>query len=112
MPVLIFPEGTRSPEGGLRTFKRGAFEIACRANVPVLPLLIKCNPPALGKGRPWYDIPRRTARFTMTPLPPIAPVDFGRNPATMSAACEDLFRRELGFAPPAAEIGTLAIARN
>lgn len=112
MPVLIFPEGTRSPEGGLRTFKRGAFEIACRANVPVLPLLIKCNPPALGKGRPWYDIPRRTARFTMTPLAPMAPVDFGRNPATMSAACEDLFRRELGFAPPAAEIGTIANARN
>src|SRR3954465_9539576 len=77
MPVLIFPEGTRSTEGGLRTFKRGAFEIACRANVPWLPLLIDCDPPTLGKGRPWYDIPRQTSRFKITPLAALDPVDFG-----------------------------------
>ena len=102
MPVLIFPEGTRSPEGGLRTFKRGAFEIACRANVPVLPLLIDCDPPTLGKGRPWYDIPHHTSRFRITPLATLDPVDFGRDPVTMSRACEDLFRRRLGLAPPIA----------
>ena len=114
MPVLIFPEGTRSPEGELRAFKRGAFEIACRANVPVLPLLITCDPPALGKGRPWYDIPRRTARFTVTPLAPLAPVDFGRDPTTMSRACEGLLRRRLGLAPYVDEegLGSIANARN
>jgi 1-acyl-sn-glycerol-3-phosphate acyltransferase len=111
MPVLIFPEGTRSPEGGLRTFKRGAFEIACRANVPVLPLVIRCNPPALGKGRPWYDIPRQTARFTMARLEPLHPIDFGRDPVTMARACETIYRRELGLDPPG-DLSTLANARN
>jgi 1-acyl-sn-glycerol-3-phosphate acyltransferase len=102
MPVLIFPEGTRSPMDGLRPFKQGAFEIACRADVPVLPVLIRCNPPALGKGRPWYDIPRPAARFTMTLLPPLRPGDFGRNAAVMTEVCEKLYRTELGLEVAAA----------
>jgi 1-acyl-sn-glycerol-3-phosphate acyltransferase len=105
MPVLIFPEGTRSAEGGLHPFKRGAFEIACRASVPVLPVLIRCEPPALGKGRPWYDIPRQTARFTVTPLPALLPDDFGRDPAVMAEACENGYRSALGLkttVPPSA----------
>jgi 1-acyl-sn-glycerol-3-phosphate acyltransferase len=100
MPVLVFPEGTRSPPQGLHPFKRGAFEIACRANVDVLPVLIRCNPPALGKGRPWYDIPRRTARFTVTPLPAMQPATFAGDAALMAASCEELCRRHLGLAPP------------
>ena len=50
MPMLVFPEGTRSPAGGLRRFRRGPFEIACRANVPVVPVLIRCEPARAGKG--------------------------------------------------------------
>ena len=99
MPVLIFPEGTRSPEDGLHPFKQGAFEIACRANVPVVPVLIRCTPPALGKGRPWYDIPRRTAQFTMTPMAPLWPRNFGRDSAMMTAACENSYRVALGLEP-------------
>jgi 1-acyl-sn-glycerol-3-phosphate acyltransferase len=100
MPVLIFPEGTRSPEGGLHPFKLGAFEIACRANVPILPLLVRCTPPALGKGRPWYDIPRKTAQFTVTPLPAMLPVDFANDAAAMTQACEIAYHRELGLETP------------
>jgi 1-acyl-sn-glycerol-3-phosphate acyltransferase len=97
MPVLIFPEGTRSPEGGLRPFKRGAFEIACRAGVPVLPLLIRCEPPALGKGRPWYDIPPRTAYLTVTPLPTLHPGAFAGDAARMTRACEATYRQALNL---------------
>jgi 1-acyl-sn-glycerol-3-phosphate acyltransferase len=99
MPVLIFPEGTRSPEGGLRPFKRGAFEIACRAQSPVLPLLIRCEPSALGKGRPWYDIPPRTAFLTVTPLPPLLPESFGGDAEQMARACEASYRRHLNVPP-------------
>jgi 1-acyl-sn-glycerol-3-phosphate acyltransferase len=97
MPIAIFPEGTRSPDGGLHPFKRGAFEIACRANVPVLPILIRCEPSALGKGRPWYDIPRRSASFTLTPLPVMRPDEFGGNAASMAGAAEEMFRQQLNL---------------
>jgi 1-acyl-sn-glycerol-3-phosphate acyltransferase len=101
MPMLVFPEGTRSPAGGLRAFRRGPFEIACRANVPVLPILIRCEPAALGKGTPWYDIPPRTAIFTVTRLPAISPATFAGDAGAMTEACEATFRRHLGL--PAAE---------
>lgn len=99
MPVLVFPEGTRSPPDGLHPFKRGAFEIACRANVPLLPVLIQCEPPALGKGRPWYDIPSSTAFLTLAPLPPMNPRDFDRDATRMAAHCESMYHRLLGLHP-------------
>jgi 1-acyl-sn-glycerol-3-phosphate acyltransferase len=63
--VLIFPEGTRSPEDGLHKFRRGAFVIAQRAGVPVVPLFLRCDPPALGKGTPVWRHPRRCPTLTV-----------------------------------------------
>jgi len=97
MPMLVFPEGTRSPAGGLRPFRRGPFEIACRANVPIVPVLIRCVPLALGKGTPWYDIPSQSAVLTVTRLPPMDPAAFGGNAGAMTEACEEMFRRHLGL---------------
>jgi 1-acyl-sn-glycerol-3-phosphate acyltransferase len=36
---LIYPEGTRSPDGRLQEFKKGAFVLAIKAGVPVVPVL-------------------------------------------------------------------------
>jgi 1-acyl-sn-glycerol-3-phosphate acyltransferase len=67
--VLIFAEGTRSPEGGMHPFQRGAFELAARAGVPVLPVFMRCDPPALMKGIPWYrSVPDQPFRLRLTPL--------------------------------------------
>lgn len=38
--ILFFPEGTRSLDGRLLPFKKGAFRIAIDANLPVLPVTI------------------------------------------------------------------------
>jgi 1-acyl-sn-glycerol-3-phosphate acyltransferase len=38
--VMLFPEGTRSPDQRVGFFKRGAFQLAIQANVPILPVLI------------------------------------------------------------------------
>lgn len=38
--VIIFPEGTRTPDGNLQDFKKGALLIAAKAQVPVVPIAI------------------------------------------------------------------------
>jgi 1-acyl-sn-glycerol-3-phosphate acyltransferase len=38
--VLLYAEGTRTLDGKLQPFKRGAFNIAVRAGVPVVPLTV------------------------------------------------------------------------
>ena len=38
--ILFFPEGTRSLDGRLRPFKKGAFRVAVDQELPVLPLTL------------------------------------------------------------------------
>ncbi len=38
--VMVFPEGTRSASGELGEFKDGAFKVAIKAGVPILPLAV------------------------------------------------------------------------
>ena len=40
LSVMLFPEGTRSRDGSVRTFKDGAFQLAVEKGVPILPLAI------------------------------------------------------------------------
>ncbi|MCP4906817.1 MAG: 1-acyl-sn-glycerol-3-phosphate acyltransferase [bacterium] len=47
--ILMFPEGTRSATGRLRSFKSGAFEIAKKNGVPVQPIVIRGTGEALPK---------------------------------------------------------------
>ena len=43
MSVVIFPEGTRTPDGKMARFKRGAFLISQELNLPILPVTIDGN---------------------------------------------------------------------
>ncbi len=38
--VIVFPEGTRSPDGTLRAFKSGGFHLALQAGVPIVPVTV------------------------------------------------------------------------
>ncbi len=38
--VVLYPEGTRSRDGRLRPFKKGAFHLALQARVPIVPVVI------------------------------------------------------------------------
>jgi len=40
MSVVIFPEGSRSPDGSIQPFKKGGFTLAIKSNVPVVPIAI------------------------------------------------------------------------
>ena len=49
--VVLFPEGTRSDDGQLGPFKKGAFVMAISAGVPVVPLAILGSRDIMPKGR-------------------------------------------------------------
>ena len=40
MSVVVFPEGSRTPDGKLKRFKRGAYILATEYNLPVVPITI------------------------------------------------------------------------
>lgn len=48
--VMVFPEGTRSPDGELLPFRNGPFRLALETGTPVLPLAMSGSRRALRKG--------------------------------------------------------------
>jgi 1-acyl-sn-glycerol-3-phosphate acyltransferase len=67
--VIFFPEGTRSRDGRLYRFSKGAFELAIREQVPVLPLVIDGTHGCLPKSS-WVFKPDVHARLTiLDPVP-------------------------------------------
>lgn len=48
--VIVFPEGTRSPDGKIKRFKKGAFVIAKESNISIVPMAIKGSREVLPKG--------------------------------------------------------------
>jgi 1-acyl-sn-glycerol-3-phosphate acyltransferase len=54
MSIMMFPEGTRSTDGSLGSFKDGAFSIAVRAHAPVLPIAIAGTRRMRPKHSKWF----------------------------------------------------------
>lgn len=92
MSVVIFPEGSRSWDGRMIPFKRGAFMLAGEFKLPVVPLTIDGS---------FRAMPRRT--YNMTPAKirlvihkPIFPGERGFNTKALMAQC----REEINSALP------------
>ena len=64
--LIVFPEGTRTKDFNNLKFQRGAANIAVRCGADVVPVTINCDPPTLGKGSKWYEVPPRRAHYTIT----------------------------------------------
>jgi 1-acyl-sn-glycerol-3-phosphate acyltransferase len=92
-PVLIFPEGTRSPERRIGRFKSGAFSIASWAAVPLVPVLIRASPPSLMRGMHWYTVPDASVRFDVSVLPAPDSIRRGGDPSTCRSDTRALFER-------------------
>lgn len=69
--LLLFPEGTRSPAGGLGEFRRGAAHIALETGLDPVPVFVTCDPPTLMRGQKWYDVPERAFDLTLRVGDPI-----------------------------------------
>jgi 1-acyl-sn-glycerol-3-phosphate acyltransferase len=74
----LFPEGTRSPNGELRRFGRGAFLLARQANVSIQPILLRNEPPFLPREEPWYFPPRACSYLQIEYWAPVPPPERGQ----------------------------------
>ncbi|MDD2539898.1 MAG: lysophospholipid acyltransferase family protein [Desulfuromonadaceae bacterium] len=73
--VVLFPEGTRTPDGNLLPFKRGGFILARKAAVPVIPVTINGS----GRINPANQIRLYSGDITITLHPSVvAPSDLRR----------------------------------
>ena len=95
MSVVIFPEGSRTRDGRMTPFKRGAFMLAGEFRLPVVPLTISGSFRAMP--RTTYNA--RPGVITLTIHPAIWPGDRGFDTKKLMAEC----REEIGSALPPEE---------
>ena len=77
LSVFIFPEGTRSVDGTLGPFKKGAFHIAMRLGIPMVTMAIEGAQHLLPKAALWP----RPGTVTVRIAPPVD--TSGWSPATL-----------------------------
>jgi 1-acyl-sn-glycerol-3-phosphate acyltransferase len=82
--VVVFPEGTRSPDGAVRRFKRGSFSLALQAGVPVVPVSLVGVKAVVPRGLPSV----RPGRVQVV-VHPIVPVS-GRAAEAAEALAEEV----------------------
>jgi 1-acyl-sn-glycerol-3-phosphate acyltransferase len=91
--VLIFPEGTRSPDGNLQPFKKGVFIIALKSEAPILPVAIRGTRGIMRKGD-WRTYP---GRVKIIISPPIATQGFStEKEAELSERVRETLLKNLG----------------
>lgn len=87
--MIVFPEGTRSPDGSLLEFKAGSLKLATKAQVPIVPVAIDGSIDMMKKG----SLIIRPAKVHITVLAPIMPetyetADTGALSETVRSAVE------------------------
>jgi 1-acyl-sn-glycerol-3-phosphate acyltransferase len=88
--LAFFPEGTFLAEPGLGKFHTGAFAIAARAELPIVPIAIRGTRRILPSGR----ILPRPGRIHIQVLPPLAPLT-GVDPAAATSQLRDQSRARI-----------------
>ena len=104
--LAIAPEGTRSTLGDIQPFKHGAFFLARKAGVPLVPIVLHNVKDALPKGG-WLI---RPATIRVTVLPPI-PAQSIRSVRQSCSELEERYIQLMGKSPLAAlpfEVNALA----
>jgi 1-acyl-sn-glycerol-3-phosphate acyltransferase len=90
--IVIFPEGTRSPDGRMKRFHKGAFYLAEKLNLDIVPLLLH----GCGDVTPKGDYMVKKGSLTMKYLPRISKDDktFGEDYVTRAKAITKYFKAE------------------
>ena len=72
--AMIFPEGTRSRDGNIRSFKKGGFVMAVNAGVPIVPIVLKGTWTIMDKS----SLIINTGEVSLNILAPIATTGYTR----------------------------------
>ena len=97
--VVIAPEGTRSRDGRLGRFKKGAFHIARQAGVPIVPIVIHNAVDAL----PNHGLVVRPAEVKVTVLKPVPTTGWTlRDVTPQSRRIREMYLEALGQMDPSA----------
>lgn len=92
--LVIFPEGSRTPQGQKRKYQRGFAYIALRSQAPLRLVTVTCTPPTLLKGEPWYKIPAQRPHWVIRVHERIAYEPSSAAPAlAVRQLCEQVERR-------------------
>lgn len=86
--VLFFPEGTRSNDGKMHAFKKGAFSVAAKAKVPVVPITLKGTGDLMPNKKEYLLYPGKVEVVIHSPIPP-------SDADTMMKASYDVIASEL-----------------
>jgi 1-acyl-sn-glycerol-3-phosphate acyltransferase len=79
--ILVFPEGTRSPDGRLSNFKKGPFYLAIETGAPIVPVAVAGTQTMMRKG----DAAIYPGLATVSLLPAIDPANFGTREEVLRA---------------------------
>jgi 1-acyl-sn-glycerol-3-phosphate acyltransferase len=79
--LLVFPEGTRSPDGRMTSFKKGSFFLAERTGAPIIPVAISGTQSLMPKDSAGIH----PGAVKVTYLPLIEPRDYPTRDALMEA---------------------------
>jgi 1-acyl-sn-glycerol-3-phosphate acyltransferase len=104
--VMLFPEGTRSLDGRLKSFKHGAFTLAQRSGIGILPIVVEGTANALPK-HGFVLRGRHAMRIRVLAEVPHAALA-GRPVEDVIAEFERLYARELGHPPPERRVSAAA----
>ena len=91
MSLVIFPEGSRSWDGKMIPFKRGAFMLASEFNLPVVPLTIE----GCFDRMPRYTYNITPGKITINIHKPIYPGSNGFNTKVLLANCYEIIQSGL-----------------
>jgi 1-acyl-sn-glycerol-3-phosphate acyltransferase len=91
VPVLLFPEGTRSPDGAVQPFKDGAFRLAAKMKCPVIPIAITGTSRTLPKHGFLLDM---RADCIVRVMPPVAHDAFGEDVGALRDHVRELIMAE------------------
>lgn len=67
--IVIFPEGTRSRNGALQPFKKGAFALAIASGMPIVPVVCRGTRRLMPRGSRLTVVPGRVEVVLCPPIP-------------------------------------------